>query len=39
MNKPNQKIIPFLWFDDQAEEAANFYTTILSQKKSRNAYV
>jgi predicted 3-demethylubiquinone-9 3-methyltransferase (glyoxalase superfamily) len=20
-----QKIAPFLWFDDQAEEAANFY--------------
>ncbi len=23
----NQKISPFLWFDNQAEEAANFYTT------------
>jgi predicted 3-demethylubiquinone-9 3-methyltransferase (glyoxalase superfamily) len=23
-----QKITPFLWFDDQAEEAANFYTSI-----------
>ena len=22
------KITPFLWFDDQAEEAANFYTSI-----------
>jgi predicted 3-demethylubiquinone-9 3-methyltransferase (glyoxalase superfamily) len=23
-----QKITPFLWFDDQAEEAAKFYTSI-----------
>jgi predicted 3-demethylubiquinone-9 3-methyltransferase (glyoxalase superfamily) len=23
-----QKITPFLWFDDQAEEAANFYVSI-----------
>ncbi|HZE87001.1 MAG TPA: VOC family protein [Methylomirabilota bacterium] len=23
-----QKITPFLWFDNQAEEAANFYTSI-----------
>ena len=23
-----QKIIPFLWFDSQAEEAANFYVSI-----------
>jgi len=23
-----QKISPFLWFDDQAEEAANFYVSI-----------
>jgi len=23
-----QKITPFLWFDDQAEEAAKFYTTV-----------
>jgi predicted 3-demethylubiquinone-9 3-methyltransferase (glyoxalase superfamily) len=25
-----QKIIPFLWFDDKAEEAANFYVSIFS---------
>ncbi|OGU37203.1 MAG: hypothetical protein A2068_02300 [Ignavibacteria bacterium GWB2_35_6b] len=25
-----QKITPFLWFDKQAEEAANFYTSIFS---------
>jgi len=23
-----QKITPFLWFDDQAEDAANFYTSV-----------
>ncbi len=23
-----QKISPFLWFDDQAEEAANFYVSV-----------
>jgi len=23
-----QKITPFLWFDDQAEEAVNFYTSL-----------
>ncbi len=28
-----QKITPFLWFNDQAEEAAKFYTSIF--KKSR----
>ena len=25
-----QKITPFLWFDNQAEEAVNFYTSIFS---------
>jgi len=28
-----QKIIPFLWFDDKAEEAANFYTSIFKNSK------
>lgn len=28
MDKPSQKIMPFLWFDHQAEEAATFYTSI-----------
>ena len=28
-----QKITPFLWFDDQAEEAANFYTAIFENSK------
>jgi len=26
-----QKIIPFLWFDSQAEEAAEFYTSIFER--------
>jgi predicted 3-demethylubiquinone-9 3-methyltransferase (glyoxalase superfamily) len=29
-----QKITPFLWFDDQAEEAANFYVSIF-----RNSWI
>jgi predicted 3-demethylubiquinone-9 3-methyltransferase (glyoxalase superfamily) len=28
-----QKITPFLWFDDQAEEAAKFYTSIFKDSK------
>lgn len=28
-----QKIIPFLWFDTQAEEAANFYAAIFKNAK------
>lgn len=31
-----QKITPFLWFDDQAEEAATFYTTIFNDSKITN---
>src|SRR5687767_4520429 len=31
-----QKISPFLWFDDQAEEAANFYTSIFKNSKILN---
>lgn len=27
------KIIPFLWFDNQAEEAAKFYTSIFKKSK------
>jgi len=30
---PNQKITPFLWFDHQAEEAAQFYTSIFKNSK------
>ncbi len=28
-----QKITPFLWFDDKAEEAARFYTSIFKNSK------
>lgn len=28
-----QKITPFLWFDNQAEEAANFYVSIFPNSK------
>ena len=33
MNKPIQKITPFLWFDDEAEEAVGFYTSIFKNSK------
>ena len=33
MDKRIQKIIPFLWFDQQAEEAATFYTSIFPNSK------
>lgn len=29
-----QKITPYLWFDDQAEEAMNFYTSIFNNSKA-----
>jgi len=32
----SQKIIPFLWFDDKAEEAANFYTSVFQNSKVTN---
>lgn len=28
-----KEITPFLWFDDQAEEAANFYTSLFRNSK------
>ncbi len=28
-----QKITPFLWFDDQAEPAANYYVSIFKDSK------
>lgn len=31
--KITQKITPFLWFDTQAEEAANFYVSIFRNSK------
>jgi len=32
-----QKIAPFLWFDSQAEEAANFYVSIFKNSKILSA--
>jgi predicted 3-demethylubiquinone-9 3-methyltransferase (glyoxalase superfamily) len=32
-----QKIIPFLWFDNQAEEAAKFYTSVFKNSKTKSA--
>lgn len=32
-----QKITPFLWFDSNAEEAINFYTSIFKNSKIVNA--
>lgn len=31
-----QKITPHLWFDDQAEEAANFYTSVFKNSKIKS---
>jgi len=31
-----QKITPFLWFDTQAEEAANFYVSLFKNSKITN---
>jgi predicted 3-demethylubiquinone-9 3-methyltransferase (glyoxalase superfamily) len=31
-----QKIMPFLWFDTQAEEAANFYVSIFKNSQILN---
>lgn len=28
-----QKIVPFLWFDDKAEEATNFYVSVFKNSK------
>jgi predicted 3-demethylubiquinone-9 3-methyltransferase (glyoxalase superfamily) len=33
MSRITQKITPFLWFNDQAEEAAQFYTSIFQDSK------
>ena len=31
-----QKITPFLWFDGNAEEAVNFYTSVFKNSKVTN---
>ena len=33
MQLARQKITPFLWFDNQAEEAARFYTSVFANSK------
>jgi predicted 3-demethylubiquinone-9 3-methyltransferase (glyoxalase superfamily) len=33
MPKMTQRITPFLWFDDQAEAAANFYVSIFANSR------
>jgi predicted 3-demethylubiquinone-9 3-methyltransferase (glyoxalase superfamily) len=33
MGKPMQRITPFLWFDDRAEEAARFYVSIFKNSR------
>lgn len=33
MAKTRQRITPFLWFDDQAEEAAGFYVSIFRDSR------
>jgi predicted 3-demethylubiquinone-9 3-methyltransferase (glyoxalase superfamily) len=33
MNARFQRITPFLWFDDQAEEAVNFYVSIFDNSR------
>ena len=33
MPKTTQKITTFLWFDSQAEEAANFYVSIFKNSR------
>ena len=36
MQTVTQKITPFLWFDDQAEEAAKFYVSVFKNSKITN---
>ena len=36
--KPNQKITPCLWFVDQAEEAARFYTSVFPNSSIRDVH-
>lgn len=33
MSKISQKVTTFLWFDDQAEEAARFYTSLFENSR------
>ena len=36
MPSVTQRIVPFLWFDGQAEEAAQFYTSTFQNSKIRS---
>jgi len=36
MRKTMQKITPFLWFDNQAEEAVNFYVSIFKNSRIKS---
>ena len=36
LNTMVNQIIPCLWFDNQAEEAANFYTSVFDNSKIEN---
>ncbi len=36
MAKRLQRVTPFLWFEDQAEEAANFYVSIFEKSRITN---
>jgi predicted 3-demethylubiquinone-9 3-methyltransferase (glyoxalase superfamily) len=31
-----KKIVPFLWFDNQAEEAVKFYISVIKNSKIQN---
>jgi predicted 3-demethylubiquinone-9 3-methyltransferase (glyoxalase superfamily) len=33
-----QKIVPYLWFDDKAEEAANLYVSVFKNSKISNVH-
>ncbi|MGF6950496.1 putative 3-demethylubiquinone-9 3-methyltransferase (glyoxalase superfamily) [Neobacillus sp. B4I6] len=36
MSKTNQKIVPHLWYDKEAKEAAEFYTSVFPESKITN---
>jgi len=36
MKKITQRVTPFLWFDDRAEEAANFYVSIFANSRIKS---
>ena len=39
MSIAKQKIVPCLWYDDQAAEAAKFYTSVFKNSKiGRTSY-